>query len=125
MPWWDGPRRRLSVRRDRGGDTPRLAAFRGTLISGSWHALVVCIWTPYLYPTQTQPTEITSSPNSSAATLGNNARVRVIIDGSQTGGATGFVLDTSNAMLRGLIIDRFGVGVSVPHPYDVGNLIQG
>ena len=50
---------------------------------------------------------------------------RVIIDGSQTGGATGFVIDASHSTLRGLIIDGFGMGVSVPNPSDVGDLIQG
>src|SRR5204863_968867 len=69
---------------------------------------------------------IFSSPNASAATSGNNAHVRVIVDGSQIPGApTGFVLDTSNAILRGLSIDGFDVGVSVPQANDVGNLIQG
>jgi hypothetical protein len=43
---------------------------------------------------------------------------------------TGFVLDTSHSTLRGLIIDGFGVGVSVPHldasgSPNVGDLIQG
>ena len=84
------------------------------------------VGTPYQYPSQPLPTEITSSPNSLAATNGNNARVRVIVDGSQIPGAsTGFVLDTSNAILRGLIVDGFGIGVSVPNAGDVGNLIQG
>src|SRR5271166_4401221 len=46
------------------------------------------------------PTTITSVPNSVAARDGNNAHARVIIDG-------------------------FGIGVSVPNPGDVGNLIQG
>ncbi len=64
---------------------------------------------PYNYPNQLTlggaPTEITSSPNTSQAINGNNARVRVIIDGSNSGGGTGFVLDASHSMLRGLIID--------------------
>jgi hypothetical protein len=70
-------------------------------------------------------TQITSVPNTVAATQGNNAAIRVIVDGSQTGGATGFVLNTLNSTLRGLIIDGFGVGVSVPNRANVGNLIQG
>ena len=71
------------------------------------------------------PTSIVSSPNTTPARDGNDAHARVIIDGSQTGGATGFILDTSHSALRGLIIDGFGVGVSVPSPNDVGNIIQG
>ena len=55
---------------------------------------------------------------------GNSAVPRLIIDGSQAGG-TGFVLDSSDSILRGLIVDGFGVGVSVPDPGDVGDLIQG
>ena len=35
------------------------------------------------------------------------------------------MLDASHCVLRGLIIDGFGIGVSVPNPGDVGNLIQG
>ena len=49
----------------------------------------------------------------------------MIINGSQTGGGTGFVIDASHCRLDGLIIDGFGIGVSVPNPGDVGNLIQG
>ena len=51
--------------------------------------------------------------------------MRVIIDGSQTGGGTGFEIDTSHSVLRGLIIDGFDVGVSVPNPGNIGNAIQG
>ena len=35
------------------------------------------------------------------------------------------MLDASHCRLDGLIIDGFGIGVSVPNPGDVGNLIQG
>jgi hypothetical protein len=73
------------------------------------------------------PTLISSVPNLLAATTGNNAEVRVVVSGGQipTPGATGFVLDASDSSLRGLAIEGFKVGVSVPHPNDVGNLIQG
>ncbi len=37
----------------------------------------------------------------------------------------GFVINASNSILRGLAIEGFGVGVSVPNPTDVGDLIQG
>ena len=90
---------------------------------------------PYRYPLRVSPSLlkpilIQSSPNTTAASTANNAEARVIIDGSQTGGATGFVLDASHSTLRGLIIDGFGVGVSVPHldasgNPNVGDLIQG
>ncbi len=83
--------------------------------------------TSFLYPDDTpaEPTQFMSVPNTVPATLGNNAVIRLIVDGSGTGGATGFLLDTSHSSLRGLIIDGFGVGVSVPDPDNVGNLIQG
>jgi len=71
------------------------------------------------------PVEITSSPNAVTAIDGNNAHARVIIDGSQTGRATGFALDASHSTLRGLIIDGFGVGVSVPQVDSSGNPIVG
>jgi hypothetical protein len=71
------------------------------------------------------PLLIKSIPNTLQARDGNNARVRVIVDGSQTGGGTGFEIDTSDSVLRGLIIDGFDVGVSVPNPGNIGNSIQG
>ena len=74
------------------------------------------------------PTFIRSVPNSTAALSGNNAQVRVIIDGSNVpnnSSDTGFVINTSNSILRGLAIEGFDVGVSVPNPSNVGNLIQG
>jgi hypothetical protein len=74
---------------------------------------------------QIAPTLIRNVPNSTPALDGNNAQIRVVIDGSATSGATGFVLDASNCILRGLAIDGFDVGVSVPSPFDVGDLIQG
>ena len=77
------------------------------------------------YPLSPLPIQFTTTPSTMPAKDGNNATPRVIIDGSQTGGATGFVLDASNSILRGLIITGFGVGVSVPNPHDVGVLIQG
>jgi titin len=73
----------------------------------------------------TDPSLIVSTTNTSIARDGNNAHATIIIDGSGTGGATGFVLATSHSTLRGLIISGFGVGVSVPDPSDVGNFIQG
>jgi hypothetical protein len=71
------------------------------------------------------PTMIFSVPNTTAAKNGNYAHVRVILDGTQTGGGTGVVLNASHCVLSGLIIDGFGIGVSVPSPSDIGNLIQG
>ena len=71
------------------------------------------------------PIFITSTPNSIMARNGNNAHPLVIIDGSQTAAATGLVLDAPNSLLRGLIIDGFGVGVSIPQPTDTGDSIQG
>src|SRR6185312_7342611 len=90
-----------------------------SLTGGTTPAASVAIGLPGL------PTEITSSPSTVAAINGNNAIPRLIIDGSGTGGATGFTLGASNSILRGLIIDGFGVGVSVPNPGTVGDLIQG
>ncbi|MGO9469386.1 MAG: beta strand repeat-containing protein, partial [Isosphaeraceae bacterium] len=72
--------------------------------------------------------EITSAPNTLAALIGNNAQVRVIVNGSQApSGATdiGFEINASNSLLRGLAIEGFNVGVSVPNPTDAGDLIQG
>ena len=35
------------------------------------------------------------------------------------------MIDSSDSIIRGLIIDGFGVGVSIPGPDDVGDLVQG
>ena len=73
-------------------------------------------------------TLITSVPNSTAATDGNNAQVRVIINGGNlTSGPAdiGLELNASDSILRGLAIEGFTVGVSVPNITDVGDLIQG
>ncbi|MGO9600207.1 MAG: Calx-beta domain-containing protein [Isosphaeraceae bacterium] len=71
------------------------------------------------------PTLIKSVPNSTAAKNGNNAQIRVIIEGNQTVGGTGLVVEASHCVISGLIIDGFDIGVSVPLTTDVGNLIQG
>ena len=71
------------------------------------------------------PTLISSVSNSTAATTGNNAQVRIVIDGNQTGGSTGFVIAASQSIIRGLAVEGFGVGISIPNPSDVGDLIQG
>ncbi len=71
------------------------------------------------------PVLISSTPNSTMALQGNNAHPLVIINGSQTADATGLVLNAPNSLLRGLIIDGFAVGVSIPQPTDAGDSIQG
>jgi hypothetical protein len=103
------------------GKTPPLLVPTSQLTGGVDPAVNV-VGSAILQP----PTQIQSSPNTVNARDGNTAQIRVIVDGSQIpGGGPGFVLDTNNSMLRGLIIDGFTVGVSVPRPVDVGNLIQG
>ena len=59
------------------------------------------------------PINIQSVPNTVVAKQGDNAKARVIIDGHLTGGGTGFVIDASHSVLRGLIISQFGIGVDV------------
>ena len=71
------------------------------------------------------PIEITSSPNTVAATAGNNAHVRVIVDGSQTVGATGFEVNASASVIRGLIIDGFETGVAVDATDPSANPVRG
>ena len=73
------------------------------------------------------PTRRRSRPSRTrqAALNGNNAQQRIIVNGSGTGGGTGFVINSSDSIIRGLIIDGFGVGVSIPGPGDVGDLVQG
>ena len=71
------------------------------------------------------PTQISSVPNSTAALDGNNAQQRIIVDGSDSGGGKGFEIDSSDSIIIGLIIDGFGVGVSIPGPDDAGDVVQG
>jgi hypothetical protein len=73
------------------------------------------------------PTMITSAVNTDAAVNGDNARVRVILDGSSisTPNPTGFVLDASGSVIRGLAISGFSVGISIPNADNIGNLIEG
>jgi hypothetical protein len=72
------------------------------------------------------PIQIQSSPNTTDARDGNNAHVRVIVDGTQIpGGGPGLVLDSTDCVVHGLVLDGFTIGISVPRPVDVGNLIQG
>ena len=78
-------------------------------------------------PPDPSPTRARSPPCPirSPAINGNNAQVRVIIDGSHTGGSTGLVLDASQSVIRGLAIEGFGIGIAIPDPTDVGDMIQG
>ncbi len=88
----------------------------------------ISIFTSTIGGVPLSPALITSVPNSTAATSGNTAQVRVVIDGSnlpRNSNDIGFVLNASNSILRGLAIDGFNIGVSVPNPADVGDLIQG
>ena len=60
--------------------------------------------------------------------LGNNAQVRVIVDGTSVASGSsdiGFVINASDSILRGLTVTGFGIGVEIPNPTDVGDLIQG
>ncbi|WP_152053317.1 Calx-beta domain-containing protein [Tautonia marina] len=85
----------------------------------------------FFYPDDIdEPTTIQSEPNSVAALNGNNAALRVIVDGSGIDRnvypeVVGFELATKNSNLRGLIIDGFDIGVRVPDRSHVGNRIQG
>jgi hypothetical protein len=71
------------------------------------------------------PIMIKSVPNTTPARNGDNAQLRVIIEGNQTVGGDGLEIEASHCVISGLIIDGFDVGVSVPITTDVGNLIQG
>ena len=71
------------------------------------------------------PTEITSTPNSDPATAGNNAVVRVIVNGTPTGGPIGFQIDASDSTLRGLIVNGFGTGVEVMATDTNGQPVRG
>ncbi len=71
------------------------------------------------------PTSFASATNTTAALDGDNAELRVVLNGSQLTGATGLVVNASNSDIRGLAIEGFNVGISIPSDSDVGDLIQG
>ncbi len=53
------------------------------------------------------PTEFASVTNTTAALEGNDAQVRIVIDGSATSGLTGLIVNASNSEIRGLAIEGF------------------
>jgi hypothetical protein len=71
------------------------------------------------------PILISTVPNATAALDGNNAQVRIVLNGSQTSGAAGLVLNASDSQIRGLAIEDFAIGISIPNATNVGDLIQG
>ena len=107
---------------DAGEAIPTLVA-NASLLSGGTDPSISVVDTTA--GTLAPPSTITSVPNTIAAIDGNNAQVRVVLDGGNTGGSTGLVLDASNSIVRGLALEGFGIGISIPDPTDVGDLIQG
>jgi hypothetical protein len=69
------------------------------------------------------PASILSAPNT--LTVGSDAHVRVVLDGSQSNGATGLTIMAGASRVRGLAIDGFAVGIQIVGPTAVGDLIQG
>src|SRR5262249_6822969 len=51
--------------------------------------------------------------------------VRIVVEGGGTLTGPGFLLEASHSVIRGLAIDGFGIGISVPSPQYVGDSIQG
>ncbi|QDV38451.1 Calx-beta domain-containing protein [Tautonia plasticadhaerens] len=85
----------------------------------------------FFYPEDVdEPSLVTSDPNSIPALDGNNAQIRVIIDGSTIDRSafptpTGLVIDASDSDVRGLVITGFHDGIVVPRRENAGNRIQG
>ena len=61
-------------------------------------------------------------PNTNAQGLGNNAVLMIELDGSNAGDASGLVITGANCTLKGLVINRFLVGVGI---VGTGNAVQG
>jgi hypothetical protein len=62
-----------------------------------------------------------ASPNTLA--IGDNAVLRIVLDGSQAGGADGLDLYAGTCTVRGLVIGNFdGIGLAL---YGNGNLVEG
>jgi CSLREA domain-containing protein len=105
---------------------PNLVANSG-LIGGVSPTIAVATLTVGGVPL-TSPTLISSLPNSQSALAGNNAQVRVIIDGTGvSSGPTdiGLVVDASDSIVRGMAIEGFNIGVEIPQASNAGDLIQG
>jgi hypothetical protein len=84
---------------------------------------------PFRYPAQLStvplgdPVVITSTPNTQPALNGNDARVRVVIDGANAGSdAIGIDIRSPSCEVRGLAIGGFDVGIAIN---DVGARVQG
>lgn len=95
-------------------DVPQITADGSGLVGGTVTAVTT---------TNGVPASIISTPND--LTVGSDAHIRVIIDGSNAGGATGLTISSTGSRVRGLVIDGFGVGVHIVGPAATGNLIQG
>jgi hypothetical protein len=52
-----------------------------------------------------------ASPNT--LTIGDNAVLKIVLDGSQAGAVDGLVIAGGNSTLRGLVIDNFGYGTGI------------
>jgi hypothetical protein len=107
-------------------DIPDLIA-TSSLLGGSSPSVVIQTTTVGGIPL-TDPFEISSVTNSSAANDGNNAQIRVVVNGAgvPTGSTDiGFVINASHSNLSGVAIEGFGVGVEVPNPTDVGDVVRG
>jgi len=76
-------------------------------------------------------TQVGASPNTLA--VGNNAVLKVVIDGTNSGAIGGLLIDnSSNSVIKGLVINRFTSTASQVPPAgtyilgdSVGNRIQG
>lgn len=73
---------------------------------------------PVIIDGYTQPG---ASPNTQA--VGNNAVLRIELDGTTAGFSDGLAIRTSNSVIRGLVINRFSqAGISVS---EIGNVVAG
>ena len=57
-------------------------------------------------------------------TVGNDAVLKIELDGSNLPNASGLEIGTSNSVIRGLVINRFGLGIAIAFD-SVGSRIEG
>lgn len=69
-------------------------------------------------------TEPGASPNTLDLPDGDNARLRIELDGTLAGG-NGLTIDSAESLIRGLVLNRFGTGIVIQGEGANGNAFRG
>ena len=71
-------------------------------------------------------TQAGATPNTNPPDLGSNAVLKIELDGSNAGDASGLVITGANCTVKGLVVNRFAlVGIYIAGTGASGNFVQG